>query len=104
LRNSSDEALKLVKKTKGFIGIGLAGSFLGHEPSEKQHYLDQITYAVRMAGVDRVGIGSDFGGVTSHLPKGLESISDFEHLAPELPRGALGENLFSFIKSSQLPD
>ena len=45
---------------------------------------DHIDYAARVAGVDHVGIGSDFAGVD--MPQGLEDVSRFPYLFAELVR------------------
>jgi len=42
--------------------------------------LDQIDYAVKLVGVDHVGIGSDFDGVDGELPEGLRTVADFPNL------------------------
>ena len=42
--------------------------------------LDQIDYAVKLIGVDHVGIGSDFDGVSGHLPVELRSVADYPNL------------------------
>ena len=42
--------------------------------------LDQIDYAVKLIGVDHVGIGSDFDGVGGELPEGLRTVADFPNL------------------------
>jgi membrane dipeptidase len=46
---------------------------------------DQIEYVRRVAGVDHVGIGSDFDGITE-LVQGLEDVSTFPALFAELAR------------------
>jgi membrane dipeptidase len=46
---------------------------------------DHIDHVVKVAGVDHVGYGSDFDGVTS-LPEGLDDVSRFPHLTAELLR------------------
>jgi membrane dipeptidase len=46
---------------------------------------DHIEYLRRVAGVDHVGIGSDFDGITS-VPVGLENVSKFPDLIAELLR------------------
>ena len=46
---------------------------------------DHIDYIRRMAGVDHVGIGSDFDGITE-VPDGLEDVSKFPDLIAELLR------------------
>ena len=45
--------------------------------------LDHLDYIVKLAGVDYVGLGSDFDGVNS-LPAGLEGVEDFPKITDEL--------------------
>lgn len=46
---------------------------------------DHIDHVVRVAGIDHVGLGSDYDGVTV-LPEGLEDVSRFPYLTAELLR------------------
>jgi membrane dipeptidase len=46
---------------------------------------DHIDHIVKIAGVDHVGIGSDFDGIT-RWPEGLEDVSAFPRLTEELLR------------------
>jgi membrane dipeptidase len=50
---------------------------------------DQIVYLVEMAGIDHVGIGSDFYGGAQ--PQGLEHVGRFPHLFAELIRRGISE-------------
>jgi len=63
--------------------------------------LDQIEYAVKLIGIDHVGIGSDFDGVSGNLPEGLKTVADYPNLIAGLQargfsddsiRKILGEN------------
>ena len=47
--------------------------------------VDHIDQIVKVAGVDYVGIGSDFDGVP-YLPTGLEDVSKFPSITEELLR------------------
>ncbi len=47
--------------------------------------LDHFDHAIKVAGVDHVGLGSDFDGVSGQLPQGLEDISKI----PNLVRGLM---------------
>ncbi|RYZ75007.1 MAG: membrane dipeptidase [Lysobacteraceae bacterium] len=42
--------------------------------------LDQIDYAVKLVGIDHVGLGSDFDGVSGNLPQGLRNVADYPNL------------------------
>jgi membrane dipeptidase len=46
--------------------------------------LDQIDYAVKLIGIDHVGIGSDFDGVDGELPDGLRSVADYPNFVAGL--------------------
>jgi membrane dipeptidase len=47
---------------------------------------DHIEHVAKIAGVDHVGIGSDFDGVDNALPTGLEDVSTYPALLAELMR------------------
>lgn len=46
--------------------------------------VDHIDRAVKIAGIDHVGIGSDYDGVGDSLPKGLKDVSTFPNLIQAL--------------------
>ena len=65
-------------------------------------FWDHFDHVVKLAGVDHVGIGSDYDGVGDSLPTGLKDVSSYPNLiAGLLQRGyseeeirkILGENL-----------
>ena len=45
---------------------------------------DHIDNVVKLAGIDHVGIGSDFDGVGNSLPTGLKDVGDYPNLIAEL--------------------
>ncbi len=53
---------------------------------------DHIDHIVRLAGIDHVGIGSDFDGVGDSLPIGLKSVADYPNLLAELLRRKYSED------------
>ena len=64
--------------------------------------IDHIDHVVRLAGIDHVGIGSDYDGVGDSLPTGLKDVSSYPNLVAGLLRRGyseedirkiLGENL-----------
>ncbi|MCB9385561.1 MAG: membrane dipeptidase [Bryobacterales bacterium] len=46
--------------------------------------LDHFEHAVKVGGVEHVGLGSDFDGVDEALPEGVEDVSKIPHLAEGL--------------------
>jgi membrane dipeptidase len=64
--------------------------------------IDHIDHIAKVAGVDHVGLGSDFDGVTGQLPEGIDSPADIPKItaalmqrgySPEACRKILGGNL-----------
>jgi membrane dipeptidase len=49
-----------------------------------QDVADHIDHVVAIAGIDHVGLGSDFDGVGDSLPTGLKDVSHYPHLIAEL--------------------
>lgn len=71
--------------------------------------LDHIDYLVEVAGIDHVGVGSDFDGISS-TPKGLDDCSDFPKITEGLLqrgysetdiRKILGGNVLRLIAAQQ---
>ncbi len=72
--------------------------------------LSMIDHAVKVAGADHVGFGSDFDGVSGMVPSGMEDVSKY----PELVRGLIdmgypdedirkimGENLLRVMRATE---
>ena len=73
--------------------------------------VDQIDHIAKVAGVDHVGIGSDFDGVDGQLPQGLDSPADLPKITAALMargysaedcRKILGGNLLRVFRRVQL--
>ncbi len=54
--------------------------------SDVQMVADHIDNVVKVAGIDHVGLGSDFDGVGDSLPTGLKDVSQYPNLIAELLR------------------
>jgi len=53
---------------------------------------DHIDHAVQVAGVDHVGLGSDFDGISGMAPRGMEDCSKLPDLVRELARRGYSED------------
>lgn len=73
-RNVTDEMLAALPANGGVIMINFYRTFVGRGRVTVETVLDHIDHAVRVAGVDHVGLGSDFDGVPS-LPTGLSNVT-----------------------------
>ncbi len=82
---------------------------LDEEHGSVADVVDHIEYIARVAGVEHVGIGSDFDGV-EHLPDGLEDTSCYPAITEELLergwtepdiRKVLGENALRVLEEAE---
>ncbi|MEI9975394.1 MAG: membrane dipeptidase [Ignavibacteriota bacterium] len=74
---------------------------LGRIPLAK--LLDHFEHAVRVAGVDHVGLGSDFDGVDDMLPEGMEDISKMPNLVRGLmERGFSDDDILKILGGNTL--
>jgi len=66
-RGNTDEELKALADNNGYMGIVVYPSFIA--PPSRQasldDFLDHLEHAVEIMGVDKVGIGTDYGKVVS---------------------------------------
>jgi len=126
-RNLSDEMLRAVGNNRGVVMVNFGGAFidpakagygkaaldillhLGPSPVPLARLIDHIDHVARTAGVDHVGLGSDFDG-TLFLPEGARDVAGFPNLtAALLERGysekeirkILGENLLRVFAEAE---
>jgi membrane dipeptidase len=61
-RNLTDEQLRALAKNGGVIGLSYVPVFVDPEHPTLERLLDHVDHVVQMAGVESVGLGSDFDG------------------------------------------
>lgn len=71
VRNVQDEMLVALRENNGAILINFYDTYIGDAPVTVDTILDHIEHVINVAGIDHVGLGSDFDGVPS-LPVGME--------------------------------
>jgi len=66
-RNLSDDQARRIAATGGLIGITFAGSFIDEDPAKVTlaRVLDHLDHMVEVAGIEHVGLGTDFDGFTA---------------------------------------
>ncbi|MBS1789750.1 MAG: dipeptidase [Acidobacteria bacterium] len=123
-RNLTDDMLKAVAKNGGVVMINFYNGFINTEyakpgdpvPTKTAEtatldmLMEHFDHAIKVAGIDHVGIGSDFDGVDGMLPPGMEDVSKLPTIAYELlKRGysdadvkkVLGENLLRVMADNE---
>ena len=96
-RTFSDKMLVELARNGGVLHINFGSSFIIDKsrsndaaPTEDnvfatvEQVVDHIDRAVEVAGIDHIGIGSDFDGVGDTLPTGLKDVSYFPNLINEM--------------------
>jgi len=65
--------------------------------------IDQIDHIAKVAGVDHVGLGSDFDGVSGALPQGMDSVADLPKITQALlDRGYKPEDIKKILGGNVL--
>lgn len=65
--------------------------------SDVQMVANHIDHVVKLAGIDHVGLGSDYDGVGDSLPTGLKDVSTYPNLIAELLRRGYSEEAIAKI-------
>lgn len=102
-RNMSDDMLRAMGRNGGVVMINFSENFIdpdkagiwpsvrhwvsnvGWKDTPFELLVDHIEHVVRVAGVDHVGLGSDFDG-TLFLPERMKDVSQFPNITIELLR------------------
>lgn len=123
-RNLTDDMLRALAKNGGVIMINFYNGFINTDyakpgdpaptKSAQTATMDMLMahfeHAIKIAGIDHVGIGSDFDGVDGLLPPGMEDVSKLPTITYELlKRGhseaavkkVLGENLLRVMVENE---
>ena len=123
-RNMTDDMLKALAKNGGVIMINFYNGFINTDYAKPgdpvptktaqtatlEMLMQHFEHAIQVAGIDHVGIGSDFDGVDGLLPPGMEDVSKLPTITYELlKRGhseadvkkVLGENLLRVLGENE---
>ncbi|MCF6137184.1 dipeptidase [Pseudalkalibacillus berkeleyi] len=95
-RNLNDQQIKALIKKNSVIGITFVPYFLSERsPVYMNEVIKHIDYVASMGGVNNIGFGSDFDGI-SETVRGLESIFGYESLINELLKHFSEDNVRGF--------
>jgi membrane dipeptidase len=123
-RNLTDDMLRAVAKNGGVVMVNFYNSFInteyarpdmprptkGVDTATLDMLMAHFEHIIRVAGIDHVGIGSDFDGVDGQLPAGMEDVSKLPTITYELlkrgyseadVRKVLGENLLRVMARNE---
>ena len=116
-RNVPDDVLKLVAANGGVVMVNFYSGFIHPESAprrarwEAEHpiargsvhdVVDHIDHIVKVAGIDHVGLGSDFDGVGT-MPRQLDDVSTYPVITQELlNRGYAAEAIYKIMSGNVL--
>jgi membrane dipeptidase len=90
-RNVPDQVLRRLPENGGVVMVTFVPQFLtSNDEATIGDVADHIEHVVNLAGIDHVGLGSDYDGIES-TPVGLEDVSKFPALLAELSRRGWSE-------------
>jgi membrane dipeptidase len=91
-RNVPDEVLERLPENGGVVMVTFVTFFVNADPeaSTLSDVADHIEHVRDVAGIEHVGIGSDYDGIET-TPAGLEDVSKFPDLFAELSRRGWSE-------------
>lgn len=108
-RNITDAQIKEIRSAGGVVGVFFSDPYIKKGGgSSIEDVVAHIQHIASVGGVDHVGIGSDFGGIISGVPKGLENARALKSLEEGLEKGGfhkeeirkiMGENFFRVLLS-----
>ena len=109
-RNVPDQVLSRLPENGGVVMVTFVPSFLSAAAQATlSDVADHIDHVANIAGIDHVGIGSDYDGIDT-TPVGLEDVSTFPALFAELSRRGwteeelrklAGENMLRVMRDSE---
>lgn len=102
-RNLSDDQLRAIARNGGVVNVNFYSAFIDSAFLERSEalagndaairalprpslsvLLDHFEHVIRVAGIDHVGIGSDFDGVGGLLPQGMDDVTRLPLIAQGL--------------------
>jgi membrane dipeptidase len=97
-RNLTDDQLKAIGEVGGVVGITFNPDYLAEAGHDLSTVCDHIMHAVKVAGEEAVGIGSDFDSFEGGEHSPLTSIADLPLLTAELlHRGLSGKTVAGIL-------
>jgi len=83
-RNLSDQQLRALGRHKGVVGVNFYPQFLkATGVATRDDVVRHICHIAEVAGVESVGLGSDFDGI-GETPAGLGHVGDYNYLLEDL--------------------
>jgi membrane dipeptidase len=106
-RNLDDDQLRAVAKNGGVVNVNFYSDFVrtsgkSGDPVPFSVLIDHFDHIAKVAGVDHVGIGSDFDGIDA-APQGIDDVTSLPRIAQALlDRGYSEADLLKMLGGNML--
>ncbi len=102
-RNLYDDQIKALAENGGVMGMNYCLPFVkDSDHVTVEDMLDHVDHIVKLVGVNHVGLGSDFDGISAS-PKGLENVSTIPNFTQGLvDRGYTDEEIVKILGGNYL--
>lgn len=90
-RNLSDEQIKALASAGGVMGLCFYPDFVREKEADLEALLDHAEHAAGLAGVDCIGLGSDFDGIDAPVA-GLKDVTSLPLVTEGLKRRGFSED------------
>lgn len=100
-RNLDKEQLLALKSHKGVVGVTFYPDFIAPQEATLEKLLDHFCYMADLAGVEILGLGSDFDGIEKVLPE-LSDVSRLPVLTAGLRRRGFAEKEIAAIMGGNM--
>lgn len=110
-RNLTDDQMRCIKEHDGFLGLAFFPDFLTGKEANLQDLLKHLMHAVEIAGIEHVGLGSDFDGIGNNKIKELPNCACTQTLVSALLERGFSEeecqklcfkNYYRFLRKALL--
>ena len=104
-RNLTNDQIKQIASTGGFLGITLYDKFIADERIDSRSIAKQFDFLNNQVGLECVGFGTDFYGVDfSNLPVDIKNYYDFFRIRKHLKSMGYNDKLIEKIMHKNFED
>jgi membrane dipeptidase len=98
-RNLTDDQIKAVARRGGVIGVFFSSKYVTNDgtPATVDDVVRHFVHIAEVGGVETVALGTDYGGITTGVPRGLESVDALPGLFERLGKAGFSEQDLALV-------
>ena len=95
-RNLTDDQILALNQGGGVVGLSFVPQFINSSEADLNSFLDHVDHVAELAGLDCIGLGSDFDGIDT-VTAGLEDCTRMPFITEGLLKRGYGEEAIKKI-------